>query len=60
MDFKSLLEEVFWLSCLTWTRIDYCLKLPISIKITDIRLREVAGEYDEDALKFGEEEDEVE
>jgi len=57
MDFKSLLEEVFWLSCLTWTRIDYCLKLPISIKITDIRLREVAGEYDEDALKFGEEED---
>ncbi len=53
MDFKYLLEDVFWLSNLTWTKIDYCSKLPISIKMVDIRLREIAGQYSEDALDFG-------
>jgi hypothetical protein len=51
----SVLEDIFYLSNLTWTKVDDCLRLPISIKMTDIRLRESAGEYDIDALKFGEE-----
>jgi argonaute-like protein implicated in RNA metabolism and viral defense len=56
MEFQRILDDLFALSCLTWTKPDYCSSLPISIKMTDIRLREVAGEYDEDSLKFLEEE----
>jgi hypothetical protein len=55
MDFKKILEDIFALANLTWTRPDYCSRLPISIKMTDIRLREVAGRYSEDALKYIEE-----
>jgi len=58
MDFKLILEDVFALANLTWTKPDYCSRLPISIKMTDIRLRELAGEYEEDKLKFLEEEEE--
>jgi hypothetical protein len=56
LDLRLILEDVFALSNLTWTKPDYCSKVPISIKMTDIRLREVAGEYEEDKLKFAEEE----
>ena len=52
----SILQDVFYLSNLTWTKIDDCSRHPLSIKMTDIRLREFAGEYDADSLKFGEEE----
>ena len=56
MEFKLILDDLFALSNLTWTKPDYCSRLPISIKMTDIRLREVAGEYDENSLRFLEEE----
>jgi hypothetical protein len=57
LDFRSILEDVFALSNLTWTKIDYCSRLPISIKLLDIRLREFAGEYSEFEMKFNEEEE---
>ena len=57
MSLKQILEAVFYLSNLTWTKIDDCSRLPLSIKMNDIRLREIAGEYDRDAFRFGEEED---
>ncbi len=52
---KEVIEDIFYLSNLTWTKVDDCLRLPISIRMTDIRLREFAGEYDVNALRFGEE-----
>ncbi len=58
MQWNKILEDVFDLSNLTWTKVDSCLKLPISIKMTDITLREVAGEYDQDALNQEDEGDE--
>ena len=57
MPLEHILEDVFSLSNLTWTKIDDCSRLPLSIKMNDIRLREIAGEYDRDALRFGEEEE---
>jgi len=57
MPLKQILEDVFYLSNLTWTKIDDCSRLPLSVKMNDIRLREIAGEYDRDAFRFGEEED---
>ncbi|RLE15100.1 hypothetical protein DRJ04_01140 [Candidatus Aerophobetes bacterium] len=56
MSLERVLEDIFYLSNLTWTKIDDCSRDPLSIKMTDLRLREVAGEYDEYAYKFGEDE----
>lgn len=52
MDMKSVMKDVFYTANLTWTKIDYCSRQPITIKLNDIRLREIAGEYDEDALMY--------
>lgn len=52
LDMKSVMKDVFYTSNLTWTKIDYCSRQPITIKLNDIRLREIAGEYDQDALNY--------
>lgn len=51
MPFESVLEDVYALSCLAWTRPEDCSRVPVTIKLADIRLRENAGGYDEDALE---------
>lgn len=56
-DFDTLVRDVFYLANLTWTKVDDCSRDPLTIKLTDVRLREIGGEYDEDALKYGEEEE---
>lgn len=53
LPFKDCLEDIYRLSVLTWGRPDDCLRLPITIKMTDRALGEEATEYDEDALKYG-------
>lgn len=50
---RKVVEDIFYLSNLTWTKLDDCSRYPLTIKMTDIRLREFAGEYDKDALEFG-------
>jgi hypothetical protein len=56
MPLENAVEDVFYLANLTWTKIDDCSRQPLSVKMNDIRLREIAGEYDRDALRFAEEE----
>ena len=51
---NSIMEDIFYMSNLTWTKIDDCSRIPLSIKMTDVRLREIAGDYDADSVKFGE------
>lgn len=59
--FEKVLEDVYALTCLTWTRPEDCTRYPITLKLADIRLREQAGDYDSDALEYGEDtEQEVE
>lgn len=53
MPTQEIMEDVFYLSNLTWTKIDDCSRYPLTIKMTDMRLREFAGEFDKDALEFG-------
>ncbi|WFU42730.1 hypothetical protein QA640_09845 [Bradyrhizobium sp. CB82] len=48
------MEDIFRLSNLTWSRPEDCLRLPITIKLTDRVLGEDATDYDEDLLRFGE------
>jgi hypothetical protein len=52
MAMENIIEDIFFLSNLTWTKVDDCSRDPLSIKMTDIRLRETAGKYDEDAYSF--------
>ena len=60
MDIREIMEDVYALSNLTWTRPEDCSRDPLSVKMNDIRLREVAGDYDADGLRYtGEEDDEA-
>jgi hypothetical protein len=52
---ENIIEDIYSLSCLAWTNPRGCTRYPVTTKLTDIRLREHAGAYDEDALQFGEE-----
>lgn len=52
MPFEKICRDFFYLSNLTWTKIDFCARLPITLKLTDIRLREEAGDYEEDKFRF--------
>lgn len=46
------LEDVFYLTCLAWTRPEDCTRDPITIKLTDRRLGEDASRFDDDALEY--------
>ena len=52
MSIEHYLSDVFSLSCLTWTRPEGAMRLPISIKLCDRSLFDEAAEYDQDAIKF--------
>lgn len=52
MPFGLILDDIYALSCLALTRPEDCSRLPFTLKLTDIRLTEHAGGYDEDALAF--------
>jgi hypothetical protein len=47
---QQCLEDVFYLSCLTWTRPEDSSRYPVTIKLNDRFLSEEATDYDEDAL----------
>jgi hypothetical protein len=46
------LEDIYYLTALTWTKPDDGTRYPITVKLNDRRLSEDASEYDEDALRF--------
>ena len=52
MSLEKLVKDVFALTNLTWTKIDGCLRSPMTIKLVDSVLREEAGKYEEDKLNF--------
>jgi hypothetical protein len=52
LSFEQCLEDIYFLTCLTWTKPDDCSRYPITTKINDRRLSEDASEYDEDKLQF--------
>ncbi|MHA1862834.1 MAG: hypothetical protein ACTSWA_03615, partial [Candidatus Thorarchaeota archaeon] len=52
LSIKDVIQDIYYLANLTWTKIDDCSRLPITVKFADIRLRESAGSYDSDAFRF--------
>jgi argonaute-like protein implicated in RNA metabolism and viral defense len=52
MPLRDCLQDVFALASLTWTQPEGCARHPISIKLNDRQLFEVATPFDEDAYEF--------
>ncbi len=52
MPIEHCLSDVFSLSCLTWTRPEGAMRLPISTKLCDRSLFDEAAEYNQDAIEF--------
>lgn len=48
---KELLSDLFRLTTLAYTKPDDCSRVPITIKMNDIKLSDAATEYDEDAYR---------
>ena len=44
-DFELLLSDLYHFSHLAWTKPDDCSRLPITLRLTDVRLAEEGGEY---------------
>lgn len=55
---KNIVEDIYALSCLTWTSPKSCSRIPMTIRLADIRLTEHAGGFDEDTLTYGEDDEE--
>jgi hypothetical protein len=58
MPIERVLEDIYALTCLAWTRPEDCTRYPVTVKLTDIRLREHSQDYDTDAVRYGEESEE--
>jgi len=50
LSIQQCLEDVFYLTCLTWTRPEDCSRNPVTVKLNDRFLSEEATDFDEDAL----------
>ncbi|MBN7818063.1 argonaute/piwi family protein [Algoriphagus pacificus] len=50
MDFEKLLEDLYQLSCLAYTKPDDCSRLPVTIKITDRRINTIGSDFDLESL----------
>lgn len=48
--FADVLEELYRLTHLTWTKPDDCSRVPITLRLTDVRLAEEASEYAVDEI----------
>jgi hypothetical protein len=48
---KELLSDLFKLTTLAFTKPDDCSRVPITIKMNDLRLSDAASEYDEDSYR---------
>lgn len=50
MDFNLLLQDLYHLSCLAYTKPDDCSRFPLTIKITDRRINTLGSEFDLESL----------
>ncbi len=49
MDFSCILQDIFFLCSLAYTKPDDCSRIPMSIKVLDIHLQDRASKYNKDA-----------
>ena len=56
MALVEVMEDIYRLTTLTWSRPEDCTRYPITIKLNDRRLFEDAGQYDESEMELQEQE----
>ena len=56
LPFEQVLEDLYYLTTLTWSKPDDCSRYPVTMKLTDRWLWQDATEYNQDALVYGVEE----
>jgi hypothetical protein len=52
LDIEKVLQDVYWLSVLAWTKPDGVQREPVTIKLADDWLQPIAAEIDEDEGRF--------
>jgi len=52
MPMEEILEDIFFLSCLPYTRPEDCSRFPLTIKITDRRINNLGSDFDSEALEI--------
>lgn len=50
MELKDILEDLYYLSCLAYTKPDDCSRFPLTIKITDRRINTLGSSFDFEQL----------
>ncbi|WP_412467099.1 hypothetical protein [Pedobacter sp. KLB.chiD] len=50
MAFEKVLKDLYYLSCLAYTKPDDCSRFPVTIKITDRRINTLGSEFDLESL----------
>jgi len=50
MDFEKILQDLYYLSCLAYTKPDDCSRFPLTIKITDRRINTLGSDFDLESL----------
>lgn len=50
MSFEHILEDIYFLSCLAFTKPDDCSRYPLTIKITDRRINTLGSNFDFESL----------
>lgn len=58
LSFEQCLEDIYSLTVLAWTNPRDCSRFPITITLNDRFLRDTATDYDDDAIRFSELQDE--
>jgi len=49
---EEILEDIFFLSCLPYTRPEDCSRFPLTIKITDRRINNLGSDFDSETLEI--------
>jgi hypothetical protein len=52
MKIEELLEDIYYLSCLAYSKPDDCSRFPLTIKITDSRINILGSDYDFERLEI--------
>jgi argonaute-like protein implicated in RNA metabolism and viral defense len=50
MKIEDILEDIYFLSCLAYTKPDDCSRFPLTIKITDRRINTLGSDFDFESL----------
>lgn len=50
MNIEQILEDIYFLSCLAYTKPDDCSRYPLTIKITDRRINIIGSDFNSEAL----------